>query len=64
MPVRGIKDFGKVDEYLHRGAQPKPEGIEQLKKLAIDTIVDWRGERGRPWWRKNARTRNRWECSR
>jgi hypothetical protein len=48
MPVRVIKDFGKVDEYLHRGAQPKPEGIEQLKKLAIDTIVDWRGERGRP----------------
>jgi protein tyrosine phosphatase (PTP) superfamily phosphohydrolase (DUF442 family) len=45
MPVRGIKDFGKVDEYLYRGAQPKPEGIEQLKKLGIDTIVDLRGER-------------------
>jgi len=45
MPVRGIKDFGKVDEYLYRGAQPKPEGIEELKKLGIDTIVDLRGEK-------------------
>ena len=33
MTVRGIKDFGKVDEYLYRGAQPKPKGIEELKKL-------------------------------
>jgi len=45
MVVPGIKDFGKVDEYLYRGAQPKPEGIEELKKLGIDTIVDLRGER-------------------
>jgi protein-tyrosine phosphatase len=45
MTVPGIKDFGKVDEYLYRGAQPKPEGIEELKKLGIDTIVDLRGER-------------------
>jgi protein tyrosine/serine phosphatase len=45
MTVRGIKDFGKVDEYLYRGAQPKPEGIGELKKLGIDSIVDLRGER-------------------
>jgi len=45
MEVRGIKDFGKVNEYLYRGAQPKEEGIEELKKLGIDTIVDLRGER-------------------
>ena len=45
MTVRGIKDFGKVDEYLYRGAQPKPEGIEELKKMGVDTIVDLRGER-------------------
>jgi protein tyrosine/serine phosphatase len=30
---------------LYRGAQPKPKGIEELKKLGIDTIVDLRGER-------------------
>jgi len=45
MTVRGIKDFGKVNEYLYRGAQPKEAGIEVLKKLGIDTIVDLRGER-------------------
>jgi len=45
MVVPGIKDFGKVNEYLYRGAQPKPQGIEELKKLGIDTIVHLRGER-------------------
>ena len=45
MTTLGIKDFGKVNDYLYRGAQPKPEGIEELKKLGIDTIVDLRGER-------------------
>ena len=35
MVVPGIKDFGKVDEYLYRGAQPKPEGIEELKRLGL-----------------------------
>jgi protein tyrosine phosphatase (PTP) superfamily phosphohydrolase (DUF442 family) len=45
MMVVGIKDFGKVNDYLYRGAQPNPEGIEELKKLGIDTIVDLRGER-------------------
>jgi hypothetical protein len=34
-----------VNEYLYRGAQPKEEGIEELKKLGIDTIVALRGER-------------------
>jgi tyrosine-protein phosphatase SIW14 len=45
MTAAGIKDFGKVNDYLYRGAQPKPEGIEELEKLGIDTIVDLRGER-------------------
>jgi hypothetical protein len=45
MTVPGIKDFGKMNDYLYRGAQPKPEGIDELKKLGIDTIVDLRGER-------------------
>jgi hypothetical protein len=45
MAVFGIKDFGKMNEYLCRGAQPKEEGIEELKRLGIDTIVDLRGER-------------------
>ena len=42
--VPGISDFGKVDDFLYRGAQPKDDGVEQLKKFGIDTIVDLRGE--------------------
>ena len=44
MSVPGISDFGKVNDFLFRGAQPKEEGVEQLKKLGIDTVVDLRGE--------------------
>jgi len=42
--VPGISDFGKVNDFLYRGAQPKDNGVEQLKKFGIDTIVDLRGE--------------------
>jgi tyrosine-protein phosphatase SIW14 len=43
--VAGIKDFGKITEFMYRGAQPTTEGIDELKKLGIGTIVDLRGER-------------------
>jgi tyrosine-protein phosphatase SIW14 len=43
--VAGIKDFGTITEFMYRGAQPTTEGIDELKKLGIDTIVDLRGER-------------------
>jgi len=43
--VPGISDAGQVNEFLYRGTQPNDEGVEQLKKLGIDTIVDLRGER-------------------
>ena len=42
--VSGISDFGKVNDFLYRGAQPKDDGIEQLKNFGIDTIVDLRSE--------------------
>ena len=42
--VPEIDDFGKVNDYLYRGAQPKNDGLAQLKKFDIDTIVDLRGE--------------------
>src|SRR2546428_9783273 len=38
--ISGISDAGKVNEFLYRGTQPKEEGVEQLKQLGIDTIVD------------------------
>jgi tyrosine-protein phosphatase SIW14 len=42
--VPGISDFGKVNDFLYRGAQPKDDGVAQLKKFGIDTIVDLRSE--------------------
>lgn len=43
--IPGISNAGKVNPFLYRGTQPKPEGIEQLRKLGVDTIFDLRGER-------------------
>jgi protein tyrosine phosphatase (PTP) superfamily phosphohydrolase (DUF442 family) len=43
--IGGISDAGKINDFLYRGTQPKEEGIEALKKLGIDTIVDLRSER-------------------
>ena len=42
--IPGISDVGRVNEFLYRGTQPNNEGIEQLRKLGVDTIVDLRGE--------------------
>ncbi|HET7893336.1 MAG TPA: hypothetical protein VFL34_17540 [Candidatus Sulfotelmatobacter sp.] len=39
-----IADFGKVNDFLYRGGQPKDDGVKQLQKFGIDTIVDLRGE--------------------
>ena len=41
--VPGIKDFGKVNDYLYRGAQPKDDSLAQLKKMGVDTVIDLRG---------------------
>lgn len=42
--VPGVAGFHKVNDFLYRGAQPKDNGVEQLKALGIDTIIDLRGE--------------------
>jgi len=44
MYVPGISDFGKVNDFLYRGAQPTDDGLDELKKFHVDTIVDLRGE--------------------
>jgi tyrosine-protein phosphatase SIW14 len=44
LKLSGIRNAGKINDSLFRGAQPHPEGIEELKKLGITTIVDLRGE--------------------
>jgi tyrosine-protein phosphatase SIW14 len=39
-----IPNSGKVNDHFYRGAQPKAEGLAQLKKLGINTVVDLRLE--------------------
>lgn len=38
----GLPNLHKVSDTLYRGAQPTDEGIRQLKKLGIRTVVDLR----------------------
>ena len=42
--IPGLPDGGHVNDFLYRGAQPLPAGIQELKNLGITTIVDLRGE--------------------
>jgi len=44
LKLAGLPNGGKITEALFRGAQPHTEGVEQLKKLGVTTIVDLRGE--------------------
>jgi len=38
----GLPNFHKVSENLYRGAQPTSEGMKQLEKLSIKTVVNLR----------------------
>jgi len=40
----GIPNSGKINDRLYRGAQPKLQGLAELKKLGITTVVDLRGD--------------------
>jgi tyrosine-protein phosphatase SIW14 len=57
--IAGIHNAGKINEVLFRGAQPKADGLAELKKLGITTIVDLRGEDREQyeWERKEAQSR-------
>ncbi len=44
LKIKGIHNAGKITNVLYRGAQPKQEGLEELKKSGVTTIVDLRGE--------------------
>ncbi len=44
--LAGVPRAGKISEVLFRGAQPSPQGLVELKKLGVTTIVDLRGNRG------------------
>jgi len=57
--IAGIHNAGKINEVLFRGAQPKADGLAELKKLGITMIVDLRGEDREQyeWERKEAQSR-------
>src|SRR5258708_1098320 len=44
--ISGVPNAGKVSDVLFRGAQPSAQGLAELKKLGVTTIVDLRGNRG------------------
>jgi tyrosine-protein phosphatase SIW14 len=43
--ISGVRDAGKVNDFLYRGAQPNDKALDELQTLGITTIVDLRGER-------------------
>src|SRR6202047_3476619 len=46
LKVAGVPRAGRISDVLFRGAQPSAQGLAELKKLGITTIVDLRGNRG------------------
>ncbi|MHC4499666.1 MAG: dual specificity protein phosphatase family protein [Planctomycetota bacterium] len=42
LELPGVPNFHKVSDDLYRGAQPSAEGMRELKKLGIKTIVNLR----------------------
>jgi tyrosine-protein phosphatase SIW14 len=44
LKLSGLPNGGKISDSLFRGAQPRAEGLKELKNLGITTIVDLRGE--------------------
>jgi tyrosine-protein phosphatase SIW14 len=54
--IAGIPNTGKINDFLYRGAQPRAQGLPELKKLGITTIVDLRSEdpQKAEWERKQA----------
>lgn len=47
-PQEGILNFGKINDNLYRGAQPDADGMANLKKLGIKTIINLR-QPGKSW---------------
>ena len=44
LKLGGLPNGGKINDSLFRGAQPRGEGLKELKNLGVTTIVDLRGE--------------------
>ena len=46
LKLEGVPNAGKISDALMRGAQPSEQGLAELKKLGVTTIVDLRGNSG------------------
>jgi protein tyrosine phosphatase (PTP) superfamily phosphohydrolase (DUF442 family) len=46
LKLAGAPNTGKISDALLRGAQPSEQGLAELKKLGVTTVVDLRGNRG------------------
>jgi tyrosine-protein phosphatase SIW14 len=45
LSIRGVENAGKISDFLYRGAQPRGNGYEELKKLGISIVVDLRNSK-------------------
>jgi tyrosine-protein phosphatase SIW14 len=52
LKIEGVPNAGKVSDVLIRGAQPSAQGLAELKKLGVTTIVDLRGNTGPVTWER------------
>jgi protein tyrosine/serine phosphatase len=43
LSANGIPNFGQVTPHLFRGGQPNSEGLQKLKTMGIEVVVDLRG---------------------
>jgi tyrosine-protein phosphatase SIW14 len=41
--LAGVPNAGKINDFLLRGAQPSNQGLAELKKLGVATVVNLRG---------------------
>src|ERR1700730_17809768 len=42
--IPAIPNGGRINDHFYRGAQPRPQGLAELKKLGVTTVVDLRQE--------------------
>src|SRR3982074_1764040 len=50
LKLAGVRNAGKISEMLFRGAQPSAQGLAELKKLGVTTIIELRGNDGPVGW--------------
>lgn len=42
--TQALPNFHKVTDYLYRGGEPSPEGMHQLQKMGVKTLIDLRAK--------------------